>query len=76
MAEGVTIMNSTNHGYSYYELEDMKEICGKCRYSYGGDWSIQDCSYCRLPKALNLMKQQAQDLEELHLIGVRNISIF
>ena len=67
VVERVTIMNSTKHGYKYYEFEDVREICMRCRYGFCyGDWSIQDCSYCRLPKALETIKEQAEVLEELY----------
>lgn len=62
-------MKTTKHGYSYYELQDMKEICGKCRYSYDGDWTVVDCDYCRLPKALKLMEEMAKELEREHLVS-------
>lgn len=62
-------MKTTKNGYSYYELQDMKEICGKCRYSYDGDWTVLDCDYCRLPKALELMKAMAKELDSEHPVS-------
>lgn len=65
VVERVTIMNSTKNGNKYYEMEDVKEICGKCRFSYAGDWSIQDCSYCLLPKMIEEFRIQAEYLDKI-----------
>lgn len=63
VGEKVVNMKASKHGYIYCEMEDMKEICGKCRFSYNGDWSIQDCSYCPLPRIVQLTQKQAEQLE-------------
>lgn len=56
-------MKTSKHGYTYCEMEDVKEICGKCRFSYNGDWNIQDCFYCPLPKVIEVTKTLTQKLE-------------
>lgn len=62
-------MKTTKHGYSYYELQDMEDICEKCTYAYNGDWTVIDCDYCRLPKALKKMEEMAKELEREHAIS-------
>lgn len=57
-------MRFTSNNIGFYTMEDMQDICGKCQSaSYDGDWSIQDCDYCILPKVMFRMKVIADKLD-------------
>lgn len=59
-------MRYTSNRVGFYTMEDMQEICNKCQFaSYDGDWSIQDCDYCVLPKAMLQMELIAGKLDSI-----------
>lgn len=63
-------MKSTSHCFEYYDQEDVDTLCRKCRNAFYGDWSIQDCDYCIIPKLLEKIRQYAEDLDSYAASGL------
>lgn len=66
-------MQETNEGIVYFEQEDVKPICDKCKSAYYSDWSIQDCDYCLLPRILAKTEAYARYIDKV--VAVREIQM-